>query len=126
MIHQYLDKSGAKDLTVGILDILKRNPNVLADTTFNWDAKRTYKSEKNILYIYTDYQVDEQGNEIPGIKIGDGSSYLIDMPFITAIYDEHIADTTVHVTPEEKEFWNNKVRCYMNIVDDENVIFTTN
>ena len=71
---------------------------------------------------FTITHLDEHGNPVPGIKIGDGLGYLIDAPFLSAPYDEHIANLDIHVTTENKTFWNNKVRCYM---DGENLVFTT-
>ena len=100
-------------------------PEVYFDTTAGWAAKGSLVSEVNTLYIYTDYQQDSEGNDIPGIKIGDGNAYLIDKPFLDTVYYEHINDTDIHITAEEREFWNNKVRCYYSPTNDETVIFTT-
>ena len=100
-------------------------PEVYFDTTAGWAAKGSLVSEANTLYIYTDYQQDSEGNDIPGIKIGDGNAYLIDKPFLDTVYYEHINDTDIHITAEEREFWNNKVRCYYSPTNDETVIFTT-
>jgi hypothetical protein len=95
---------------------------VYYDTKAAWDRQTTLIAERSVVYIYSDYKIleDEAGNqtEIAGIKIGDGSSYLIDMPFITdaATYMivTHIADKTMHVTAAEREFWNNKVSAFIN------------
>jgi len=85
-----------------------------------------------VVYIYSDYQViyDDVGNPtyIAGIKVGDGTSYLIDMPFITdgmtATILAHITNTTVHLTDAEREFWNNKISCYLDTQDSENLILS--
>lgn len=98
-------------------------PYVFYDTCENWDAQSLLITIKDAIYVYTDYKLDEEGRVVPGIKIGDGLGYLIDAPFLSALYDEHIANLDIHVTTENKTFWNNKVRCYM---DGENLIFTTN
>jgi hypothetical protein len=100
-------------------------PEVYFNTTAGWAAQGSLVSEANTLYIYTDYQQDSEGNDIPGIKIGDGNAYLIDKPFLDTIYYEHVNDTDIHITAEEREFWNNKVRCYYSPTNDETVIFTT-
>ena len=100
-------------------------PEVYFDTVAGWAAKGSLVSEANTLYIYTDYQQDSEGNDIPGIKIGDGNAYLVDKPFLDTIYYEHVNDTDIHITAEEREFWNNKVRCYYSPTNDETVIFTT-
>ena len=102
---------------------------VLSDTTENWNKKASLISELNTVYVYVDHQTktDEEGKEIwiPGIKIGDGKAYLIDLPFSDELMIAHINDLGIHVTPEEKEFWNNKVRTYMDIVEGEQLVFTT-
>lgn len=103
--------------------------NVLSDTTENWNKKSTLISELNTVYVYVDHQTttDEEGKEIwiPGIKIGDGKAYLIDLPFSDELMIAHINDLGIHVTAEEKEFWNNKVRTYMDTVEGEQLVFTT-
>ncbi len=92
-------------------------------TTAQWNAQSTLESEANTLYIYTDRAVDSLGNAIAGIKVGDGNAYLVDLPFTDNILMDHIADTTRHITSEEREFWNNKVRCYA--TGQETLVFTT-
>ena len=97
------------------------------NTTAEWNSQPTLIGEQGHIYVYTDYQIID-GNPVPGVKIGDGIAYLIDNPFVsgdtTALY-EHINDTIVHITNAEREFWNNKVRCYMSDIDSERIIFTT-
>ena len=79
------------------------------------------------MYIYSDARSYEEeyteNNEtltrtvyVPGIKIGDGSAYVVDLPF-------------VNVTSEQINFWNNKVNCYLEPEliadgDNETLIFT--
>lgn len=97
------------------------------DTTANWNAQRTLIGQEGHIYVYSDHDTVD-GQNIPGIKIGDGLGYLIDAPFVdsnTSTVLNHINNTTVHITQEEREFWNNKVRCYSDD-DPEHVIFTTN
>lgn len=102
------------------------NEIVHRDTTEHWNQQVDLITMNGHIYLYTDYSVVD-GVEIPGIKIGDGNSYLIDMPFIDsgaeAIYD-HVQDDDMHVTPEEKLFWNNKVTCYMSQGQEGNIVFT--
>ena len=108
----------AKDLGLG---------QVYYDTKANWDAQSTLIAEEAVVYIYSDYMIieDGAGNQTPvaGIKIGDGTSYLIDLPYITdaATYliVSHVSNTGIHVTQAEKEFWNNKVSAYINHTDAE-------
>ena len=93
------------------------------NTTAGWNAQTSLVSQANTLYVYTDHQRDSQGNNVAGIKAGDGNAYVVDLPFTDAIATEHIADTTRHVTASERNFWNNKVRCYYASGDE--LIFTT-
>ena len=108
----------AKDLGLG---------QVYYDTKENWDTQTTLVAEEGVVYIYSDYMIieDEAGNQTPvaGIKIGDGTSYLIDLPYIsdaaTYLITMHVSNSGVHVTPAEKQFWNNKVSAYINQTDEE-------
>lgn len=94
-------------------------------TTSYWNSQPQLISIKGGVYIYSDHDIDSEGDFIPGIKVGDGTSYLIDMPFADTKYAQHILDTTIHITQAEREFWNEKVRCYINPSDSQNIIFTT-
>lgn len=103
---------------------LKQKQNVFYNTTEGWDKQTSLIAKKGAIYIYGDYKKAEDGNPIAGIKVGTGTAYLIDLPFTTEIYDNHINDKTIHITGEEREFWNNKVSCFISEVQDENVTFT--
>lgn len=96
---------------------------VIFDTTAGWSAQTSLVSKKDTLYVYTDHQTDAQGNKVAGIKAGDGLAYVVDLPFTDAILTEHIADNVRHITQTERDFWNNKVRCYY--AGTEQLIFTT-
>lgn len=100
---------------------------VHTDTTANWNAQRDLVAARGHIYVYSDYQTLD-GVPVPGLKVGDGSSYLIDMPFVgareKALLEDHINDNVRHITAEEREFWNNKVTCFISSVDDENIVFT--
>lgn len=101
---------------------------ILSNTTEGWNNQVNLISEARTIYVYTDYQTetDENGNtvNIPGLKVGDGKAYLIDMPFTDALMVKHINDLNIHVTPEEKAFWNNKVRTYYSSIEEDTLIFT--
>lgn len=113
----------ARDLGLG---------NVYYDTTAAWDSQFMLVAERAAIYIYSDYQIyeDEAGNQIPiaGLKIGDGTSYLIDMPFVTdnmsGALIKHLADHVVHITAEERAFWNNKVSAYMDHTTNELLVLS--
>lgn len=98
--------------------------NVISDTTTGWNSIPNLVSEKGVIYVYTDHYV-EDGVAYPGFKIGDGLAYLADLPFTDDPFFEHINNQDIHVTLAEKQFWNNKVRAYLED-NTENIVFTTN
>ena len=105
--------------------------NIMSGTTEYWNDKPQLIPKKDTIIIYTDYQSkEEEGNiiNIPGIKIADGSAFLIDQPFvdedIRKVVSSHINNSDSHITPQEREFWNNKVRCYLDTLEQDNIIFT--
>ena len=88
------------------------NKQVLFGTKAEWDAQAGLISEANKLYVYTDYSTDGSGNNLAGIKVGDGDAYLIDMPFIDEVYFNHIQNSSIHVTAGDKLRWDEAVNCY--------------
>lgn len=98
-------------------------------TTEYWNSQTTLIGEKSHIYIYSDYATIEN-TIVPNIKIGDGTAYLIDNPFITDSIEDllqlHIEDNVKHITEQERSVWNNKVSCHLSNDDSETVIFTTN
>ena len=105
--------------------------NIISGTTEYWNDKPQLIPKKDTIIIYTDYQSkEEEGNiiNIPGIKIADGSAFLIDQPFvdedIRKVVSSHINNSDIHITPQEREFWNNKIRCYLDTLEQDNIIFT--
>ena len=98
---------------------------VLYNTSEYWNSHPKIISKKGYLYVYGDYKQDKQGNNLAGIKVGDGLAYLIDLPFMDKLYSQHIEDDTIHITAQERNFWNNKVRCYIDPNNGDNLIFTT-
>ena len=121
------------------------------DTTANWEkVQLSFVPMAGEMIVYDDYEpvwlknpdgsyeLDSQGNKIqktvldkynrevlvwvPGLKIGDGNIYLVDLPFVTITPD----------LEEKMEFWNNKLNVddspegcqYM--ADIETLIFNRN
>lgn len=99
---------------------------VYQKTTEEWNSTPSLVAEKGAVYIYTDYKHDEKGNDIPGIKLGDGKAYLIDAPFCDQDMQDHINNLIIHITQNEREFWNAKVRCFIDSENTEKLVFTTN
>lgn len=90
------------------------------DTTEAWNSQPALIAKAGHLYFYTDYQ-QVGGVNVAGMKLGDGTSYLIDLPFEDAQFQDHIRNTVVHITQEEREFWNSKNRA---VITGENLILT--
>ena len=101
---------------------------IKADTTTNWNERSTFIPNKGDIIIYLDKRTIN-GVNIPGIKIGDGLAYGIDLPFIgdeiAADLLSHINNTTVHITAAERAKWNDKINCNNNIAN-ETLVLTRN
>lgn len=99
---------------------------IKADTTTNWNERTTFVPNKSDIIIYLDKRT-VNGTIIPGIKVGDGLTYGIDLPFvgdeIAADLLSHINNTTVHITAAERTKWNNKINCE-DSVSNETLILT--
>lgn len=101
-------------------------------TTEHWNSQPDLVGKKSHIYVYSDYAETEIDGEIvavPNIKIGDGSAFLIDNPFVTKSVEDilnlHLNDGDVHISETERDFWNEKVRCFIDPEDPEKIIFTT-
>ena len=117
---RYLDPNGLSQYDALIKQYIADTEvtKVLYADTATWNSQAQLVSQQGYIYIYSDHQQDSSGNNIPGIKVGDGNAYLIDLPFSTKLIDEHIADAVAHITSAERDFWNNKVTCY---IDENNI-----
>ncbi len=93
---------------------------IISKTKAEWNAEPQYMTVKDMIYVYTDYRQEEDPTtheikNIPAVKIGDGTSYLIDMPF-----------ATIPITEEDIERWNNKSTLSVAVDEETNqMIFTT-
>lgn len=133
---KYLDSDGVAYLWGKIKHNLNNKMTYYSRTKSDWDSDRALISEKDVLYIYSDYKViQKDGQEIylPGLKIGDGLSYLIDLPFINAQNEaeiqrlqnlilDHMNNKIAHIQSGEREFWNNKLN-YQLKSQEENLVF---
>ena len=102
------------------------------DTEENWNAQRDMIAKFKAIYVYSNhtYLVDQVGNRtpVPAIKVGDGTSYLIDMPFVDQdvrnyILD-HISNDSIHVSERDRKFWNDKVFAFVYKNDPERLILS--
>lgn len=102
------------------------------DTTENWNNAFDFIPMAGEVIVYDDYEtktytVEEYGEtvtktvNIPNIKIGTGNAYVQDLAFVDQrtreILMEHINNHDIHVTLQEKVFWNNKI----NIDDSKDI-----
>ena len=106
------------------------------DTTEGWNAQLHLLTERGHFYIYIDYttkEIDGETLTLPAVKIGDGTSYLIDMPFSILgdepfrmdEFDQHMDNTTIHITSSERTKWNDKVSIRID-PQAENLYFVNN
>lgn len=119
------DNSTRIATTAFVQELIENTSKIFYATTAEWREQTTLVSIEGAIYVWSDYRKDENNKDVPGIKIGDGLAYVLDLPFLDETFLEHIQDTTIHVTSTEKEFWNNKVRCYLSNIDGEALVFTT-
>lgn len=91
-------------------------------TNAEWAAvQRTFVPQRGRLVVYADRVVgtDAQGNPVtaPGFKVGDGTTYVADLPFadagmasvLSASLAAHIADASAHLQAGERDKWNRKI-----------------
>lgn len=125
--HNYTRlKIGDGETSVGSLAFIDAatigGHNVIMDTTANLRRRYSFIPKPGEIIVYLDHgTVQQDGVDIPVpcMKIGDGNAYLADLPFIgddvagqiMRDLTGHINNTTVHITDEERTFWNNKLNC---------------
>ena len=119
---EYLDRSG---LAYFWLKIKSKIPGVKYDTTANWNAAVGYIPPIGEIIIYEDYMVEGDQN-IPNFKVGDGSTYVQDLPFTASISQEvldHINNNLIHVSSEDRNNWNHKIDCYDEVIGEELILY---
>ena len=92
--------------------------NITSKTADFWNNNRQYIPSAGEIIIYLNYKTidSEEENEIgvAGLKIGDGKTYVVDLPFLGDIdqsFYNHVNNTAIHVSENDREFWNNKLNC---------------
>lgn len=90
-------------------------------TTAQWKARPSYIPDEGQFIVYTDYRTktDEDGNTVlvPGMKMGDGKAYAVDLPFmnesdverILAELREHTSNEEIHVSKRDRTKWDGKL-----------------
>jgi hypothetical protein len=107
----------------GVVQVADKYPYIaiVSKTVEEWRALPQYMSVKNSLYIYSDYrrEIDPETGDvtlIPRMKIGDGVTYVADLPF-----------TTMSITQDDIDRWNSKSDLQVTVDEDEhNLIFYNN
>lgn len=93
---------------------------IIIDTKANLDVSGYIPNNGDILF-YLDKDILGNGNLVPGVKIGNGSTYCVNLPFMGDDIAEdlltHIGNTNVHITSAERLFWNNKINCEDTVVN---------
>lgn len=82
------------------------------NTTSAWNSDISYVPQKGQIIIYSDGSVKD-GVSYPRFKVGDGNAFLIDLPFLSgeleAILNDHINNSSIHISAEERTKWNSHV-----------------
>ena len=130
-------KTGKSRLTIQLpsptelgvnLPIRPRAVEVNCHSTEWWALKSRYVPKEGEIIIYTNRAQIEKDDgtfvDVPGIKIGDGNTYVADLPFVgddlyTALMQ--MIEHSSSVTPEERARWNDKITCSL---DGEMLILT--
>lgn len=122
-LNNYPDNTVLAAVIEGIQDALDEKANTIRyRTTAEWQSTPLYIPAAGEVLVYTDHgTIDVNGETIPvpGIKVGDGIAYGIDLPFVgddvlVSVVERisaHEGNTDIHTTAAEKAFWNNKLNC---------------
>lgn len=131
-LNNYPTNDVIEAVVEGIQDALDEKQDIIQfDTTANWNSQLSLVPDEGQIIVYLDKSTVGTGNEtknVPGFKVGDGNSYLIDLPFLaddiaerlTAALNTHTSNTDIHTNTTEKSFWNNKLNC---TISGETLIF---
>ena len=93
-----------------------RIPNYKYGTTDYWNSQLYFIPEEGEVIVYSDHGTIEENGEtivVPGVTIGDGNAYCIDLPFVSddlaMRLTNHINNQTIHVSSNDRISWDNKV-----------------
>lgn len=97
-------------------------PGIIMGTSAYWRARPSFSPPPGQIVVWTDKsrftaKRASDGLEaevcVPGLKIGDGNAFNIDLPFVAGDVerrlDAHVADAAAHVSAEDRASWDNKV-----------------
>lgn len=103
------------------LDAFGNIVTVETGTTDDLKDRSGETSGKNVLYVWSNYNGENQ----PGISIGDGNAYIGDLPVISGMSEtliDHIKNAAIHVSKQDRTDWDSKISCD---VDGDTLVFTT-
>lgn len=87
--------------------------NIQYNTTEYWNANGRWIPAAGEVVIYSDGNTSITDGIMyvsPAFKIGDGETYLIDLPYAYSNnFQGHIDNTNIHVSAEDRAFWDNKL-----------------
>lgn len=102
------------------------NDLIKINTTNYWATQGLTIPQQGTIIVYMNNQLE---NAIFRIKIGDGTTYLVDLPFIgnqiLNSLNQHINNTVVHTTDAQRARWNNKLN-YNEQVMNETLVLNRN
>lgn len=104
--------------------IARGSSNIYMKTTQEWNDIPSLQAERATIYVYSDYKtIDDK--LISGIKIGDGKSFLKDLPFVNEflLVDDHPPEVKNYVSDEDRANWNSKVSCKLDTENSNILIF---
>ena len=100
--------------------VIASGAKIYYDTKENWAQKTSLVSEKGSIYVYSNQYTDGAQN-IPALKVGDGLAYVVDLPFVEKEFYDHINDTVVHLSQQDRWKLENSVCAEMSTVEAENL-----
>lgn len=115
-------------ISASITRAMQSGAGIRIKKTEEWNAETSYIPPFTQIVVYSDYSREtlDDGTviDVPNIKIGDGTTYIVDLPFIDAIdrtarglLTEHINDRVVHTNDIERMAWNSGMN--VNAVGEE-------
>lgn len=104
-------------------DRLTKDLGIVYDgTSAYWAGQIEFIPQSGAVVVYSDYAtIDDK--LVPNMKIGDGTTYVVDLPFVSddlrAVIAEHITDKTTHISAADRARWDNKVTCDVILLNAE-------
>ena len=93
---------GLTSTELALIQSISDKATVLTDTTANWNAQLQFIPQAGDIIVYTDHSQKEDGAgniiEIPGVKIGDGNAYLIDL---RAALENYLSNLILHLVADD-------------------------